>query len=83
MVEPSTSPPEPEKKEGRPQSAMAQVARYSHIGFMLPAAAMVGYAFGWLLDRWLGTTWIQIAGVVVGMVAGMMEVIRLVMRDKG
>jgi F0F1-type ATP synthase assembly protein I len=37
---------------------------------------------GWLLDRWLGTTWIMIAGIVLGSVVGFYEFIRIITRIK-
>jgi F0F1-type ATP synthase assembly protein I len=37
---------------------------------------------GWLLDRWLGTSWIMIAGIVLGSVVGFYEFIRIITRIK-
>ncbi|HZB43838.1 MAG TPA: AtpZ/AtpI family protein [Pyrinomonadaceae bacterium] len=37
---------------------------------------------GWLLDRWLGTSWIMIAGIVLGSVVGLYEFIRIITRIK-
>jgi len=33
---------------------------------------------GWALDRWLGTSWIMIAGIVLGSVVGFYEFIRII-----
>ena len=33
---------------------------------------------GWVLDRWLGTSWIMIAGIVLGAVVGFYEFIRII-----
>jgi F0F1-type ATP synthase assembly protein I len=33
---------------------------------------------GWALDRWLGTSWIMIAGIVLGAVVGFYEFIRII-----
>ena len=60
-------------------------ARYSEIGFVIPAAVFLGYALGRLLDRWLHTHWLFIAGVIFGAVAGFVQMIRMAasaMRDK-
>ena len=80
MPEPPSSPPQPEKKEERPQSAMAQAARYSQAAFVLPAATVVGLLLGAALDRWLGTTWLYIVGLLLGIVAGFVELTRMVLR---
>jgi F0F1-type ATP synthase assembly protein I len=44
-------------------------------------SALVGYGLGYLLDKQFGTTWIQIAGVIVGSAAGLLQLIRQLMRD--
>lgn len=68
---------ESERKEKR--NMWLQIARYSQIGFALPAATLIGWFLGVLLDRWLHTTWIYIAGLVLGMVAGFVELIRMLL----
>lgn len=80
MVEQSSPEPAPEKKK-TPLSPAAQVARYSQVAFVLPAATVVGLVMGMALDRWLGTTWIYIAGLLLGIVAGFIELIRMVTRE--
>ena len=74
----------PDREESRQQresrDAWTMVARYSEIGFIIPAAVFLGYVLGWLLDRWLGTHWIYIAGVIFGAVVGFAQMIRSVMR---
>ena len=60
-------------------------ARYSEIGFVIPAAVFLGYILGRLLDRWFHTHWLFIAGVIFGAVAGFVQMIRMAasaMRDK-
>ncbi len=37
---------------------------------------------GWALDRWLGTGWIMVTGIVVGAVVGLYEFIRIVSKIK-
>jgi F0F1-type ATP synthase assembly protein I len=55
------------------------IARYSAIGLMLPAATFVGWIIGSLLDRWLHTTWLYLAGLIFGIAAGFVQLIRSVM----
>ncbi len=59
------------------RSWMLQLARYSQIGFALPAATVIGWAFGKLLDRWLHTSWLYFAGLILGIIAGFIELIRV------
>ncbi len=56
-----------------------QIGRYSHIGLILPASVVVGLAIGAALDRWLKTSWITLAGLLIGCVAGFAEMIRTIM----
>ena len=65
---------DPKQKSSNP---MASVARYSEIGFIIPAALIVGYFFGKLLDYWLHTTWIYIPGLIFGAVVGFIQMIRM------
>lgn len=58
-----------------------QFARYSQLAFMLPAGTVVGWLIGVALDRWLHTTWLYLAGILLGIAAGFFELIRAVMRD--
>jgi F0F1-type ATP synthase assembly protein I len=57
-------------------NALVAAARYSEIGFIIPAAVFLGYAIGWGLDRWLHTHWLYLAGVIFGAVAGFAQMIR-------
>jgi F0F1-type ATP synthase assembly protein I len=58
-----------------------QVGRYSQLAFMLPAATVAGWLLGSALDRWLHTSWISVVGLFLGIAAGMIELIRTVLRD--
>ncbi len=61
---------------GKP-NALVTAARYSEIGFIIPAAVFLGYVVGRLLDRWLHTHWLFIAGVIFGAVVGFIQMIRM------
>ena len=37
---------------------------------------------GWLLDRWLGTSWLMVAGIVLGACVGFYEFIRIISKIK-
>ena len=59
-----------------------QMARYSQLAFVLPAATVVGWLLGAVLDKWLHTTWLYLAGLILGIVAGFVELIRTVMASE-
>ena len=64
--------PEPKKKD-----PLVLLARYSEIGFILPAAVIVGYLIGLALDHWLHQHWIYLAGLVFGAIVGFVKMIRM------
>jgi F0F1-type ATP synthase assembly protein I len=37
---------------------------------------------GWALDRWLGTSWLMLAGIILGAVVGFYEFIRIISKIK-
>jgi hypothetical protein len=65
-----------EKPGKQDESPWVLVARYSEIGFMIPAAVLVGYFFGWLADHFLHTHWLYLVGIIFGAVAGFVSMIR-------
>jgi F0F1-type ATP synthase assembly protein I len=67
------------KKE---RSTWIQMAKYSQLAFVFPAATVAGWLIGVALDRWLHTTWLYIAGLIVGIIAGFVELIRAAMSSE-
>ena len=63
----------PEKK-----SMLVQLANYSQLAFTLPAATVAGWLLGLALDHWLHTTWLYLVGLIFGIIAGFVELIRTV-----
>lgn len=62
------------------KSNWARLGNYAQLGFLLPAATFVGWLIGAALDHWLRTTWLYIPGLLLGVVAGFIELIREVIR---
>lgn len=67
--------PEPDK------NLWVLIARYSQLAVIFPAAVVVGWLIGVAFDRWLHTTWLYLVGLLLGIVAGFVELIRTVLRD--
>jgi F0F1-type ATP synthase assembly protein I len=76
---PSTSPEN--RDPNQKKNPWVQVGRYSQLALMLPAGTVVGWLLGSALDRWLHATWISVVGLLLGIAAGMIELIRTVLRD--
>ncbi|HUJ94274.1 MAG TPA: AtpZ/AtpI family protein [Terriglobales bacterium] len=70
--------PRDPQSSGKNENFWVQVARYSQVAFMLPAGSAVGWLVGTALDHWLHKTWINIAGLILGTIAGFVELIRMV-----
>ncbi len=64
-------------KSAKKQDAWAQVARYSEIGFIIPASVLLGFLLGKLLDYWLHTEWLYLVGLLFGAVVGFGQMIRM------
>ena len=58
-----------------------RAAEYMSLALVLPASTFVGYLIGYWLDRKLGTQWLQILFLILGSVAGFVQLIRQIMRD--
>ena len=71
----------PENDRPKDQNTWRQIGRYSNLAFVLPAAIILGLIIGHLLDRWLNASWITLAGLFVGCIAGFAELIRGIIRS--
>ena len=69
--------PDPEKR-----SFWIAMARYSQLAFVLPAATFVGWILGALADRWLHTTWLYLLGLLLGIAAGFVELVRTAVKSE-
>jgi F0F1-type ATP synthase assembly protein I len=66
----------PNNKEPQNENVWAQFAKYSEIAFIFPAATVAGLLLGMALDHWLHTRWLYMAGLILGIVAGFIQLIR-------
>jgi F0F1-type ATP synthase assembly protein I len=57
------------------------VGEYTSLAFMLPISTFIGYAIGYALDKAFHTHWIYIVGLLFGIVAGFVQLVRQLMRD--
>ena len=73
--------PESQSEQER-RSLWVQVARYSQLALILPAATLVGWLIGVCRDHWLHTTWLYLLGLIAGIAAGFVELVRTVMSSE-
>jgi F0F1-type ATP synthase assembly protein I len=66
------------KKDSLP----VQVGKYYGMIFVLPAAALVGFGFGYLLDKFFHTGFLKIIFLLLGVAAGMIDLFRELSKDE-
>jgi ATP synthase protein I len=70
--------PNPDAKPDKPVvRSLVQAERLIQIALVLPIAVLTGWFFGSLLDKWFHQTWITIVGLNFGMIAGLLEAVRM------
>jgi ATP synthase protein I len=75
----SPSPPaKSSSKDGALQS-LVRIESLIQLALLLPAAVVIGWALGLVLDRWLHQHWINILGLIAGAVAGFVQIFRVVL----
>lgn len=65
----------------RPEGALGglvKAERLMQIAVALPISVLVGWSIGALLDKWLHQQWIYLVGVVLGAVAGFIEIFHII-----
>ena len=78
----SSEDPSPDSDDENPKrNFIVQAARYCQLALTLPAATVVGWLIGIALDRWLGTHFLYLVGLLVGIAAGFVELVRTVTRE--
>jgi F0F1-type ATP synthase assembly protein I len=66
--------PDPSDK----QNSWVQIAKYSELAVIFPAATVAGWLVGLALDHWLHTHWLYLVGLLLGIAAGFVQLIRMV-----
>lgn len=69
--------PEPDRNRSGAFHAWVQAEKFIQIILVLPSAAFIGWIVGVGLDHAFHKTWISMAGIVVGIVAGLVSAIRM------
>lgn len=74
--------PTPEDDQRERRNWIKTYASYMEVGLMLPVSTFTGYAIGYLLDKWLGTTYLAVVFLILGSIGGIINLIRRVSREK-
>jgi F0F1-type ATP synthase assembly protein I len=77
-VNPSSEPDSSSSSSSeKKRDPLVSVARYSEMGFIIPAAILLGFFLGKLADYWLHTKWLYLVGLLFGAVVGFWQMIRM------
>jgi ATP synthase protein I len=57
------------------------LGKYYRVAFLLPASILVGFVIGYVLDKIFGTGFLKIVFLLLGVAAGIIEVIRELNQD--
>ena len=57
------------------------LGRYMPLALALPVSTFVGYAFGYWLDKKLGTTFLYLVFLLFGIAAGIIQLVRELNKD--
>jgi F0F1-type ATP synthase assembly protein I len=73
------SPPAKSSSKDTPLQSLVRIESLIQLALLLPAAVVIGWAIGLVLDRWLHQHWINILGLIAGAVAGFVQIFRVVL----
>jgi ATP synthase protein I len=69
-------PSSSDQQEPGKKNPWVQMANYAQLAIIFPAATVIGWLIGDALDHWLHTTWLYLVGLILGIIAGFIELIR-------
>lgn len=66
---------------GKPDKSLFLLGKYLSLALTLPASLFAGYLLGDWADHWLRLTFLKIVGLLLGLVAGLVQVFREINRE--
>ena len=73
------TPPDPKRAENRSNmQALIKAEKLTQIAFVIPITLAVGWLLGGVLDKVLHQHWIYLAGIVLGIVSGFLQIFRMI-----
>lgn len=66
------------KRGSKSLQSLVRAEKLTQIAFILPVSVVVGWLLGAALDKWLHTHWIYLAGLLLGVASGLVQVFRMV-----
>jgi F0F1-type ATP synthase assembly protein I len=70
-------------KQGDSKKSIWVIAgEYSALGFVLPSSVFAGYLIGYLLDKQFGTHYLYLVFMVLGIIAGFIQIFRFLKKHE-
>ncbi len=66
----------------KPDKSLFWLGKYLSLALTLPASVVAGYILGALADRWLHIPILRALGILLGMAAGLTQILRELARDE-
>jgi F0F1-type ATP synthase assembly protein I len=66
---------------GKPDRSLLWLGKYLSLALTLPASVVAGYILGSLADRWLHVAFLRVAGILLGVAAGLIQIFRELDRE--
>jgi F0F1-type ATP synthase assembly protein I len=65
----------------KPDKSLHLLGKYLSLALTLPASVVAGYILGALGDHWLHVPFLRALGIVLGMAAGLIQILRELSRE--
>ena len=62
---------------------LRQFGKYYSVAFLVPAAVLIGFVIGYLLDKAFGTGFLKIIFLFLGLASGMIQLVRELSKGDG
>jgi ATP synthase protein I len=67
-----------DNRKGDKRASFQQLSSLIGIGMVFPLSIVIGYGMGYYLDQWLGTTYLNVVGLLLGIASGFVSFFRMV-----
>ena len=65
----------------KPERPFTWLAKYLSLALTLPASVVAGYILGAAAERWLHLSFLPAVGILLGMAAGILQIVRELNRE--
>ena len=65
-----------DNRKGDKRVSFQQLSSLIGVGMVFPISIVIGYGIGYYLDRWLGTTYLKVVFLLIGIASGFVSFFR-------